>query len=84
MNEAEFQALLFEKIQSFTDRRIALKAEEKLFSTGLIDSMTIVEIIVLVEQFWNIEVDPTELSMDNFDSVAAITRYVGRKLGGET
>lgn len=85
MNEAEFHGLLLEKIQSFSNGGIeALEADDKLFSTGLIDSMTIVEIILLVEHYWQVEVDPTDLSMDNFDSVAAISRYVRHKRNGAT
>ena len=84
MNETDFHARLVEKIQSFSDGGIeGLTAEDKLVSTGLIDSMNIVELIVLVEQYWDLRVEPTELSVDNFDSVAAITRYVRHKLHSE-
>lgn len=81
--ENGFRSVLPDKMQSLSDCNItALEPEDKLFSTGVIDSMTIVEIILLVEQYWNIEVDPTDLSMDNFDSVAAICRYVRQKRNG--
>lgn len=81
LSDAEFQRLLREKIQSFSNASI-VAADDKLFSTGLIDSMTIVDVIMLVEEYWNVQVDPTDLSMDNFDSVAAISRYVHHKRSG--
>jgi acyl carrier protein len=84
MNEIEFTARLHDKIQSFTQTKIeTLDPQTLLFSSGLIDSLTIVEIIVLVEQYWDIQVDPSDLSMDNFDSLQAITGYVERKRRGE-
>lgn len=48
-------------------------------STGLIDSVSIVELITFVEQFWEISVDPSDLSIDNFDSMAAMAAYAERK-----
>jgi acyl carrier protein len=84
MNDADFQVRLCQTIQSFTNVAIdELGPDDKLLSSGLIDSMNIVEIILLVEQYWGFRVDPTELSMDNFDSLASINRYVQRKLNGE-
>jgi acyl carrier protein len=85
MNELEFRQRLFDRIQSFSQVKIGpINSDTLLFSTGLIDSLTIVEIIVLVEECWDIQVDPSDLSMDNFDSIAAITGYVLRKCRGET
>jgi methoxymalonate biosynthesis acyl carrier protein len=83
MDEAEFCERLFEKLQSFSAGKIeSIGPDDLLFTTGLIDSMTIVQVIILVEEYWNIQVDPSDLSMDNFDSVAAIMGYVRRKLDG--
>jgi len=83
MDEADFSAQLTDQLQSFSINRIApIRPDDLLFSTALIDSMTIVDVINFVESYWQIKVDPSDLSMDNFDSVTAITAYVRRKLGG--
>ena len=85
MIELEFRHRLIDRIQSFSQAEIGpINSDTLLFSTGLIDSMTIVEIIVLVEECWDIQVDPSDLSMDNFDSIAAISGYVLRKRLGQT
>ena len=57
--------------------------EVKLFSTGLIDSLNIVELIEFVERYCKIRVNPTEFSMDNFDSLESIAKYVERKLSSQ-
>ena len=84
MKDIEFRQRLSDKIYSLTQVKIDLNdSHALLFSSGLIDSMTIVEIIVLIEDCWKIQVDPSDLSMDNFDSMAAIMAYVQRKLRSE-
>jgi acyl carrier protein len=82
MKEADFCARLTDRLQSLSTARIAvIRPDDLLFSTALIDSMTIVDVIDFVESYWRIKVDPSDLSMENFDSVTAIMAYVRRKLG---
>jgi acyl carrier protein len=82
-HEAEFRAQLAQKIQSYSSAPIPeLAAADKLFSTGIIDSLTIVEIIEFIEDYWQIRVEPSDLSIDNFDSITAIENYVRGKLAG--
>jgi acyl carrier protein len=80
VDDNDFQTQLIHKIEEFSGARLeGFTAEDKFFSTGLVDSMTIVEIITFVEEYWNIRVDPTDLSVDNFDSINAMTAFVRRK-----
>jgi acyl carrier protein len=58
---------------------VAFAPDTSFISTGLIDSISIVEVITFVEQYWEISVDPSELSVENFDSMAAIAAYAERK-----
>lgn len=80
-HQEDFAKQLTKIVQSLSSVPInALGPDDKFISTGLIDSVNIVEIIAFVESYSKIEVDPTELSIDNFDSVTAISNYVSRKL----
>ena len=84
MNKTDFYAALSEKLQSFSPVPLDdLAPEDKLFSAGLLDSLNIVEIIEFVERYCGIQVNPTELSMDNFDSMASVAGYVQNKLSGK-
>ncbi len=84
MNKTDFYAALTEKLQSFSPVPLNdLAPEDKLFSAGLLDSLNIVEIIEFVERYCGIQVNPTELSMDNFDSMASVAGYVQNKLSGK-
>ena len=84
MDKQDFFSALATQIQSCSPTPLdALAPEDKLFSTGLIDSLNIVELIEFVERYCKIRVNPTEFSMDNFDSLESIAKYVERKLSSQ-
>lgn len=56
--------------QRFVDHQTAL------FSTGLLDSFTLIDIIGFLEEKTGIDVRPRDVHFGNFDSVSAIVNYV--------
>ena len=44
--------------------------------TGLLDSASILELILWVETEFDLEIDQSELSLDNFGSVEKMTAYI--------
>ena len=46
-----------------------IKIEESLISSGLIDSLSLVDLAILIEDEFNVRVDDTELNSDVFDSI---------------
>ncbi len=85
MDRLEFYAALTTKLQSFSAVPLdTFTPDDRLFSSGLVDSLNVVEIIQFVESYFGIQVDPTDLSMDNFDSMASLAGYVENKLSGKT
>jgi acyl carrier protein len=84
MDKNDFYAALTEKLQSFSPLPLdAVTPDDLLFSSGLIDSLNIVEIIHFVESYFKIQVDPMDLSMENFNSMASVAGYVENKLSGK-
>ena len=84
MDRLAFYAALTAKLQSFSAFSLDdFTPDDRLFSSGLVDSLNIVEIIQFVESYFAIQVDPTDLSMDNFDSMASLAGYVKNKLSGK-
>lgn len=75
-----FYAQMNQRLQQLSQSPgVAFAPGTSFISTGLIDSISIVEVIAFVEQYWEISVDPSELSVENFDSMAAIAAYAERK-----
>lgn len=59
--------------------RFGLKVEvdddTDLFSSGLIDSLTVVELVSFVEAELGLAIPPSEITMENFDSINRIVRF---------
>lgn len=56
---------------------------DSLLKQGVVDSMGVVELIEFLQDEFGITVDDSETTEENFDSLAAIGKYVARKLNGE-
>jgi len=55
-------------------------ARDSLMGLSVYDSMAVLDTLAFVEQRFGIQVDPTEISPENFDNIAAICALVERKL----
>lgn len=63
------------------DRSDSITAETRLFgSLPELDSMAVLELIVMLEQRFGIEVDQDDVSAETFETVASLTEFVKRRL----
>lgn len=75
MNEFK-QALRTALISQFRVNAVELNDETALFSSGLIDSLSVMDLVCFVEERIHLTVPATDITLDNFDSVSRIVRYV--------
>lgn len=52
--------------------------DTKLFSTGLLDSFSLIEVISFIEEKAGIKIKARDVHLGNFDTVAAMSQYVSR------
>ncbi len=64
-----------------TDDPASLTDETALLTGGILDSIATLQLVVLLEDKFDVSLAAHEVSVDNFDSIAAIVRLVGTKLG---
>ncbi len=57
-----------------------ISPSDSLLDTGVIDSTGIMELIIFLEETFNISVADEELVPENLDSIERIAQYVDRKL----
>jgi D-alanine--poly(phosphoribitol) ligase subunit 2 len=50
--------------------------DDVLPETGVLDSAAIIELIVWVETEFGMDIDQSELSLDNFGSIRQMTTYI--------
>ena len=53
---------------------------DPLFSIGVVDSFGLIELLAFLEQERNVEISIAELTMEDIDSIDAITSLVGRSV----
>ena len=51
-------------------------ADTPLFSSGVIDSASMVDLIVFVESEGNVKFGPDDITLDNLDSIGRILHFV--------
>jgi acyl carrier protein len=59
---------------------VAVDAETSLFQDQVLDSLNLVELITFVETQFGVTVAPSEVSIDNLDTVNRIVGFIQRKL----
>ena len=53
-----------------------LKADEPLISSGVIDSFSLVDVALLVEDTYGVHIDDTELNADTFDTLTQLAELI--------
>ena len=53
-----------------------IDADTELFSTGLLDSVAMMNMIVFVEETGRTEVHPADVTLENFDTLTRVVQLV--------
>ena len=53
-----------------------LAADEALISSGLIDSFSLMDLALFVEDNFNVRIEDTELNADTFDTLEALAELI--------
>ncbi len=57
-----------------------IAADEKLISSGLIDSFSLMDLALFVEDTFGVQIDDTELNADTFDTLNALAELIQARL----
>ena len=72
------------KIKEFLSRFFKshdLQPDEDIFALGFVNSLLAMQLVAFVEKEFGIKVEDEDLDLDNFRSIAAISRLVAKKRG---
>ena len=74
------ESMLFEwLIENVYAEKDELDKETKLYSSGLIDSFSLMDLVVFIEKQSKIKIGASELTLENFDTVERILNFVEKK-----
>ncbi len=65
----------------FSDGEYPFRDDDSFLEEGLISSIGVLELVLFVEENFNVTVDDQEVVPDNFDSVNKLAAYIRRKTG---
>ena len=82
-NKEKVKGFLLENFL-FTDDPTELDDEESLLEKGVIDSTGVLEVIMFLEESFDIDIADKEMVRDNLDSVNRISDFLNSKLGPES
>jgi acyl carrier protein len=76
---------LKDKIRGFITSRLKMSIDDNvnLFTSGIVDSLFAMELVLFVEKQFKIRVDNDDLDLNNFNSVCAIADFSMRKLANK-
>jgi acyl carrier protein len=59
----------------------AIQPDEPLISSGLIDSFSLVDLSMFVEERFGVRLDDSELNADSFDSLSQLAGLIAQRQG---
>ncbi|MCA9695769.1 MAG: acyl carrier protein [Myxococcales bacterium] len=56
-----------------------VRDDDELFSTGVVDSFVMVELLLFLEQHTGAKLGPEDINLDNLDSIARIMEFAAAR-----
>jgi D-alanine--poly(phosphoribitol) ligase subunit 2 len=78
INENEIARLILEEVLSGSDIT-RINPDDSLISSGILDSLALLRLVVVIESRYGVEVQDGELIPDNFETVNKIKAYLETK-----
>jgi acyl carrier protein len=76
MKEIRGDILEFLKTQGFLNEKISLQENDSLSETGVIDSITLLQLVDFLESKYKIEIPVEIITPENFDTLTGISQSV--------
>ncbi len=76
--EEQISFFICEEIIHQPERTLA--STEPLLSSGLLDSFSLVDVSLFVEDHFNVRIDDTELNVDTFDTLEELSALIRKRL----
>lgn len=74
------EALLIRNIREFANLNDDPTPETQLFSSGALDSVAMLNLIIFVEEHTGIEIRADEVTLENFDTAERIIRFAQERV----
>lgn len=62
---------------------LVIDDDDNLLVTGILDSLALMRLVMHLEDNYDIEISPSDITLENFASLSAMAGYLGVRLGIE-
>lgn len=66
-------------VENVYAERDELTDDSPLYSSGLLDSFSLMDLVVFIEKNASIKIGPADLTLDNMDTAGRILKFVDKK-----
>ena len=77
MQEALIEFITQELLYGEED--MELMADDSLLTSGLLDSLGVMQLINFIEEEFAVSVSPEDITIENFQSINVITNYISQR-----
>ncbi len=74
--ERRVSSVVAQVIVESTGQELALTAEDPLISTGILDSLSMVSLVIALQSEFGVQLEVTDLNVENFESIRSISNLV--------
>ena len=67
-------------VETFLFGERALKDDEPLFESGIIDSLGLIKLLAFIEENFNVSIDMSEIMIENFNTVNDILETLNSRV----
>ena len=67
--------------QDILENESKIKRDTVLFSSGLLDSLALVELVTFIEEAFGLKIGASDLNPESFDTVSSMEKLINQKLG---
>ena len=78
--EKKIYDIIVDVLQSSRGLNLPLTNDVSLIESGILDSLCIVEIVQQMEKYFGIEIVVTDITLDNFDTLNRITKFIESRM----
>jgi acyl carrier protein len=61
-------------------KKISISPDESLIRSGVLDSLTLLQLIAFIEEYFSIKITDKEMNPDNFQTINVIKAFVEKKI----
>ncbi|MCX5905396.1 MAG: acyl carrier protein [Proteobacteria bacterium] len=79
--EEKVTSIIATAVKEMTGLAIELTSDQSLIDSGILDSLSIVNVIKCLQSEFSIDISAGDITLENFDTIGSITQFIKIRTG---